>query len=314
MPAEPQNPAQVECRTPAGRVIARVSIWPTRDTESRGEAHPLVRWPEAEAQARNEEPVQLRERSRYVYRLEAFDGHVDLKLREERGVTRNPAALGGHDEGFIEPGDQCGVLPLVVVRAGDATPLASAVVEVRSVKIGYREHYRGMLDYIATRYAGLLLDSRAPTRVRLAATWRTNRPVLEQQLEFLRHTLESPRFRGAVDEVLRNPHRRLETEHEARNIGHPFKAGKDFARQLAQASNRIALPSAHQLRSLQPRLTSLPAQVTVATRTDFLDTPENRFAKMVLVDFRDFLAEVGALLGADARDVVKPKTRDCSAK
>ena len=90
------------------------------------------------------------------------DQMTDLMLREERGVTRNPAAIGGHDEGFIEPGDQCGVLPLVVVRADDATPLASAAVEVRSVKLNYREHYRGMLDYIATRYAGLLLSGARP--------------------------------------------------------------------------------------------------------------------------------------------------------
>lgn len=307
MPPEPQHPAQVECRTPAGRAVARISIWPTRDTGLTGAAHPLVRWPDAEAQARNEEPVQLRERCRYVYRLEALDGMSDLMLREERGVTRNPAAIGGHDEGFIEPGDQCGVLPLVVVRAGDVTPIASAAVEVRSVKLNYRDHYRGMLDYIATRYAGLLLDSRAPTRFRIASAWSSSRTALEQQLEFLRHTLESPRFRGAVDEVLRNPHRRLETEQEKQSSGRPFKAGRDFARQLAQASNRSALPSSHPLRRAQPRLTSLPAQVSVTTRTDFLDTPENRFAKMVLVEFRDFLAEVAALLGRDARDAVKPE-------
>ena len=235
-------------------------------------------------------------------------------LSEERGVTHSPAATGGHDEGFIEPGDQCGVLPLVVTRRGDSTPLARAAVEVRSVKIGYREHYRGMLDHIATRCAGLLLDSRAPTRLRLSSAWRTNRAALEQQLEFLRYTLESPLFRGAVDEVLRNPHRRLEDEREDRSIGRPFKAGKDFARQIACAGDRVAVPPTHPLRIAQPRLTSLPAHVSVTTRTDFLDTPENRFAKMVLVEFRDFLAEVGALLGRDPARLPSRRIRACSAK
>lgn len=305
MPAEPQNSAEVDCRASDGRILARIRLWPTRDTGLTGEAHPLVRWPEAEAQARGEEPVQLRERCRYVYRLEPLAGMTDLVLREERGVTHNPAAMGGGDEGFIEPGDQCGVLPLVVMHGGDSTPVARAAVEVRSVKINYRVHYRGMLEYIATRCAGLLLDSRAPTRLRLSSAWRSNRAALEQQLEFLRHTLESPRFQGAVDEVLRNPHRRLEDEREERYISRPFKAGKDFARQVARAGNRMAVPPTHPLRTAQPCLKSLPACVTVTTRTDFLDTPENRFAKMVLVEFRDFLAEVGALLGGDPREVVK---------
>lgn len=307
MPAEPQNPAQVDCRTPEGRILARIWLWPTRDAGLTGEAHPLMCWSEAEAQARGEEPVQLRERCRYVYRLKSLDGVTDLVLREGRGVTRNPAALGGYDEGFIEPGDQCGVFPLIVTRGGDSAPLARAAVEVRSVKIDYRAHYRGMLDYIATKCAGLLLDSRAPTRLRLSSAWRGNRAALEQQLEFLRHTLESPRFRGAVDEVLRNPHRRLEGEREECRIGRPFKAGRDFARQVGRAGNRTAIPPTHPLRAMQPRLASLPTSVTVITRTDFLDTPENRFAKMVLVEFRDFLAEVGALLGRDPHEAAKPE-------
>lgn len=209
MPAEPQNPAQVDCRTPEGRVLARILIWPRRDSnELTGDAHPLIRWLDIEAQARSEEPVQLRERERYFYRLQPLAGAPnDLILLESRGITRSPAAAGGADEGFIEPGDQCGVLPLITARARDPAPLARAAVEVRSVKLDYREHYRGMLNYIAEQSAGLLLDSRAPTRFRLSFEWRTSRAMLEQQLEFLRHTLEAPSFRGAVDEILRNPHR-----------------------------------------------------------------------------------------------------------
>lgn len=309
MPAEPQNPAQVDCRTPQGRVLARLYVWPPRRSEAlAGEEHPLIRWPEVEAQARSEEPIQLRERGRYVYRLKPEPGAPgDLMLVEERGITHSPAAERGSDAGFIEPGDQCGVLPLIVVRASDPTPLASASVEVRSVKMNYREHYRGMLNHIAEQCAGLLLDSRAPTRLRLSSEWRENRAVLEQQLEFLRHALESPTFRGAVDEVLRNPHRHLEDEREESPISRPFKAGKDFARQIARAGDRVALPETHPLQRLHPVLTTLPARVTITTRTDYLDTPENRFAKMVLVEFRDFLAEVGALLGYSPAEATKPE-------
>ena len=50
MPAEPQNSAQVDCCASDGRILARIRLWPTRDTGLTGEAHPLVRWPEARIQ------------------------------------------------------------------------------------------------------------------------------------------------------------------------------------------------------------------------------------------------------------------------
>ena len=140
MAAEAQNPAVVECRTPQGRVLARVFVWPPRGSENLdSEAHPLIRWSDAEAQTRGEEAVQLRERCRYVYRLKPAEGvTLPLALVEGRGITRSPAADGGEDEGFIEPGDHCGLLPLVVTRKGDdtETPLARGAAEVRSVKLG----------------------------------------------------------------------------------------------------------------------------------------------------------------------------------
>ena len=87
MPAEPQNPAVVECRTPEGRVLAQVLVWPPRGSESMtGEAHPLIRWSDAEAQAHGEEPVQLRERCRYVYRLKLAES-VTLPLHWWKDVA-----------------------------------------------------------------------------------------------------------------------------------------------------------------------------------------------------------------------------------
>jgi len=310
MPAEPQNPAVVECRTSQGRVLARVLVWPPRGSENLGgEAHPLTRWSDAEAQAWGEEPIQLRERCRYVYRLKAAEGvTLPLALMEGRGITRSPGADGGEDQGFIEPGDHCGLLPFVVVRRDDTeeAPLARGSAEVRSVKLGYRSHYRGMLSFIAERAAGLLLDSRAPARLRLATDWKRHRTLLEQQLEFLRHTLESSAFSAAVDEVLRNPHRRLEDEPDERDISRPFKVGRGFARQVAMAAVRRSVPSNHPLRALHPQLESLPAKVTVRRKADFLDTAENRFAKMVLTEFRGFLAEVATFLSRNSNESEQP--------
>jgi predicted component of viral defense system (DUF524 family) len=307
---EPRQSESVECRTREGRLLALVEIFAPDGSDSLvGEAHPLVLLSAEEARRNGEERLQLRERGRYEYRLTPAPGAPeDLQLLPQRGVQPSRVESGGEDRGLIEPQDHCGLFPLTVLRRGDAMqrPLARGSVEVRSLKIGYREHYRGMLSYIAEKCAGLLLDCRAPTRLRLDTLWQRDSRVLEQQLEFLRYTLESPGFRAAVDEVLRNPHRRLEDEREERDVSRPFKPGRDFAKQIAVAQRRAALPEAH---PLYPTLRSLPARLSVRARADFLDTAENRFAKLVLTEFRDFLADVGAHLTRKAADGDKPETQ-----
>jgi predicted component of viral defense system (DUF524 family) len=296
MPAAIANPVDVPCHDEQGRLVATIRIWSKRKDQGTDVSQSdLISLPVAEARARGEHLVQLRERGRYIYRI--YPEKLGLLLKEARGVTRNPGAIGS---GEIEPGDHCGILPLVLVSSGDEKVVGTASVEVRSVKMHYREHYRGMLNSVAERCAGLLLDSRAATQLRFSSEWRKNRGSLEQQLEFLRHILESGEFQCAIDEVLRNPHRLLENEQRVQPVGRPFKAGRDFARQVGKAGDRVALPSGHALRNRSPAITSLPARIQVSVRRDFLDTAENRFVKMVLVEFRDFLVEVGMFIGRDS--------------
>ena len=72
-------------------------------------------------------------------------------------------------------------------NAPDGEVVARGRLEVRPVKLAspdeYREHYRGMLSQIADKCAGLLLDCRAATRLRLSTLWQENPRILEQQLK-----------------------------------------------------------------------------------------------------------------------------------
>lgn len=312
MPVAPLPYGEVECRTPEGRLLATVKIvtlTPPAKEPSAVQQRSLIMLSADEARQNSEEPLQLRERGRYEYRLKPAGGAPDgLALLPQRGVQPSPDLEELGDRGLIEPQDYCGLLPLTVIsRNNPDKPLARGSVEVRSVKLGYREHYRGMLTCISKICAGLLMDCRAPTRLKLDTLWQKDSRILEQQLEFLRYTLESSPFRSAVDEVLRNPHRRLEDNREERDISRPFKPGRDFARQVAVASRRVEVPEGHPLRNAGIR--SLPARVSVQSRTDFLDTAENRFVKMVLAEYRDFLADVASHLTRKTADIDKPETR-----
>ncbi|MFM8444876.1 MAG: DUF2357 domain-containing protein [Methylococcus sp.] len=306
MAAEARRDGLVECRTAEGRLLALVDIVTLARSEPFAvQQNSLIMLDADEARRNSEERLQLRERGRYEYRLRPAAGAPPgLALLEDKCVR--PSPVGG-DHGLIEPQDYCGLLPLTVVSTDNPEkPLARGCVEVRSIKLGYREHYLGMLTCISKICAGLLMDCRAPTRLKLDTLWRQDSRILEQQFEFLRYTLESSPFRSAVDEVLRNPHRRLEENWETRDISRPFRPGRDFARQIAVASRRMEVPAGHPLRSAG--ICSLPARVSVQSRTDYLDTAENRFVKMVLAEFRDFLADAAAHLARGA-DSDKPVTR-----
>lgn len=312
MTVEPLPYGEVECRTPEGRLLATVQIvtlTPAAKEPSSVQLRSLLLLSADEARRNSEERLQLRERGRYEYRLRPAHGApVGLALLAQRGVQPSPVAEALGDRGLIEPQDYCGLLPLTVIsRNNPDKPLARGSVEVRSVKLGYREHYRGMLTFISKICAGLLMDCRAPTRLKLDTLWKQDSRILEQQFEFLRSTLESSPFRSAVDEILRNPHRRLEDNREERDISRPFKPGRDFARQVAVASRRSEVPERHPLRNAGIR--SLPARVSVKSRADFLDTAENRFVKMVLAEFRDFLADAASHLSRRTANSDKPDTR-----
>jgi len=299
MPGIPINRAIVPCLNSDGRVLAELEIVVARNNINQpASCAPLLMLPASQAKAFGEETYQLRERGRYEYRLIGkMLESLNISLQPSRAIAPSQMSVGQEERGLIEPGDYCGRLPIVVMRRGapDEQPLAQGALEVRSFKLNYREHYRGMLSYIGERSAGLLLDCRSATRLRLDSLWQEEASILEQQLEFLRHILESSLFQGAVNEIVRNPHRRLEEVQAERSITRFLKADKCVARQFGKASRRVAVPDSHPIRF---RAASLPEKIMMQSRVDYLDTAENRFIKMVLTEFRDFLSDVAAHLAA----------------
>ncbi len=130
------------------------------------------------------------------------------------------------------------------------------------------------------RSALVCCSTAAPQRaLRLDTLWQQDSRILEQQLEFLRYTCSSPPpFAPPWTRCCAIRIAGWRMSANERDISRPFKPGRDFAGKLL----RVAPRGCADIHPLHTTVRSLPARISVQSRADFLDTAENRFAKMVL--------------------------------
>lgn len=283
-----------------GREVAKLMLWPTRERDAKfPNVPPVVELSEEEARRHAEYPIQLRERERYVYRVEKKAGELrELNLIQGRGISRDPRHP---NDGTLEIGDFSGVLPLRLCDVvEESKPIGVAFVEVRSLKLGYREDYRCMLSYISEKAAALLLDSQGQTQNRLSSDWTEDSPFVTQQLEFLRQLLDSSAFHCSLEQIFRAPHQKMEHKTEERTVSRVGKIDRSMVHQLSRGGGtRIGVPRKHPLQ--KKGLKDLPRQLSVVISQNDFDTAENRFIKSALVEFQTFLSQVARKLEPDVQ-------------
>lgn len=257
-----------------GTVTAKMTIFPNG---------PLVRIDAAEAAEYGEEPLQLQENGRYEYELdtpcltlvpETGNGAVKPSINPKRAHC-----------GIIEPGLNTGRLGLEL-RNDDGTVTGRAALEVRSLKVGYRDHYRRMMEDITERCVSLLMELRSPTALRFSPDPGKTFETIHQRFAFLRSLLGSRHFRDALHRIATHPHRSWEPEETVCDIRRGFRPDARSQRQLAKGTRRVPLPAGHPLHGT---VRSLPERITVQRDIQTDDTPENRFVKFALRSFAGFL-------------------------
>ena len=94
-----------------GRKIAELLLYPTKRGEesTESEESTLFLASEVTAADQGEQPIQLRERERYEYKIV----ETEYALLEEGGVSRSRSAT---NRGFIETGDFCGCMIVRLYR------------------------------------------------------------------------------------------------------------------------------------------------------------------------------------------------------
>lgn len=293
---------RIPFRSPAGALLAHVALTPTKDAESSSTA-PLVEVDELEAREHGETIVQLREAERYEYEVIPADD-ADLRLRCSISTRRRSLGKTGekHDAGLIETRSFCGTLLLELVdgEVDDAKPaVASALLDVRSLKLDYRTEYRGMLRRLSDELAGLVADVRSSAKARFRSTFeeRTDEGWLQIQLELLRETLDSTDFSAALQRILSFPHERLSTVSDSVSTDRPIRWTLSAVRQLVSRNPRREVPPSHPLRT-HLGLETVAERVLVPRKSRDLDTAENRFVKFALGEFRAFLTHAQGVFEA----------------
>jgi len=149
-------------RTATGDVLAELQLTATREAKSI-EVAPIIERSTSDASEHGETAIQLKEADRYEYEIiNSREAEKDLRLRCQLSSRRR--SLKGNktpDAGLLETGSFCGTLLLELV-VGEATDekkaVATALIDVRSIKMGYRDQYRGMLRRLAEEMADLVVD------------------------------------------------------------------------------------------------------------------------------------------------------------
>lgn len=283
---------QIPFRAVDGSVMAQLHLTATRDAVSAASA-PLVLIPESEALECGETSIQLRESERYEYEIHSESGR-SLRLRSSVSTRRRSLKDSAADAGLIETRSHCGTLLLELFEEhGEKNPptVASALVDVRSVKLDYRTEYRGMLRRLADELVGLVVDARSSAKMGFQSSYedRSDAGWMQIQLELLRETLDSAEFNAALQRILSAPHERLTSELKRVSSDRPIRWNATAVRDLVAGNPRRRVPHGHPLHT-GLGLQNIASRVRVQQKARELDTPENRFVRFALEEFRSFLS------------------------
>ncbi len=250
-----------------------LSIWAESDIAKNS----LFKCDEKDCQEYGEETIQLLEGYAYEYNLPS--GCV---LQATVSGVVHPSRRNS-SRGRITPGIYVGRLAFSIKKDGE--PPLEVAVEVRSIKAEYRDEYRHMLEDITSECTELLMLHSSAVTQRYSVDYAGDSATLYQRFAFVKSVVDSVAFRNAIQRVISMPVTAWMDRTEELDIRRSRRLGANQMRQFASRGNRIQLADSHPLAS---RFQSVPSRLSTVTKTDTVDTPENRFVKHALKEFERF--------------------------
>lgn len=256
---------------------------------------------EKSALQHSEARYQLVEGCFYDYELSDKDyylGDVGENIVQEH--------LRNQNIGTLAPNIFVGTLEIPLFKSGKEDSCDIIKLEVQSVKSGYREDYRDMLEFITEKCTDLLLQSNSPVSQHFDIDFERDSQSLYQKFAFIKSVISSEEFHDAINRIITSPVTVWAESSERKDIRSVRKFTNRSLKELVKGSNRSKLPPNHSLRKYG--LKTIPERITSVRKIDSVDTPENRFIKHALETFLKFCSDINKASKPDTKLDIESKS------
>jgi predicted component of viral defense system (DUF524 family) len=192
--------------------------------------------------------------------------------------------------GRIAPNIYVGTLEIPVYKKGEAAPGGKVNLEVQSVKSGYRDDYRDMLELITEKCTDLLLQANSPVSQHFEIDYSKDSQTLYQKFAFIKSVIGTDEFAEAIHRIVSAPVTKWTETTEEKDIRNARRFSNANIKEILNGGKRTKLPESHYMKSYD--IDTLPERITSIRKTDSVDTPENRFIKHALENFLKFCTDI----------------------
>jgi predicted component of viral defense system (DUF524 family) len=192
--------------------------------------------------------------------------------------------------GTISPNIFVGTLSIPLLEKESNQECCKVELEVQSIKSGYRDDYRDMLELITEKCTDLLLQANSPVSQHFEIDYIKDSQTLYQKFAFIKSVIGTDEFAEAIHRIVTAPVTKWTETTEEKDIRNARRFSNTNIKEILKGSKRTKLPESHYLRSYG--IGTLPERITTIRKTDSVDTPENRFMKHALENFLKFCTDI----------------------
>lgn len=240
---------------------------------------------EENASEHNEARFQLVEGCLYDFQISDPDfvfGDVGENIIQQHKRTKNL--------GTIAPNIFVGTLSIPLLEKESSQERCKVELEVQSIKSGYRDDYRDMLELITEKCTDLLLQANSPVSQHFEIDYTKDSQTLYQKFAFIKSVIGTDEFAEAIHRIVTTPVTKWTETTEEKDIRNARRFSNANIKEILKGGRRTKLPETHYLRSYG--IDTLPERITTIRKTDSVDTPENRFIKHALENFLKFCTDI----------------------
>jgi hypothetical protein len=192
--------------------------------------------------------------------------------------------------GTIAPNIFVGTLSIPLLRKESQEECTKIDLEVQSIKSGYRDDYRDMLELITEKCTDLLLQANSPVSQHFEIDYSRDSQTLYQKFAFIKSVIGTVEFSEAIHRIVTAPVTKWTETTEEKDIRNARRFSNANIKEILKGGKRTKIPETHYLKSYG--IDTLPERITTIRKADSVDTPENRFVKHALENFLKFCTDI----------------------